>query len=195
MWEIESRYSKQCGLVHHSTVSRALTYLTKANFLKPYEGLKRPGRLKKSNERENSPGPTSNYTKKDNDIILTNLVCKRAPRARIYKYLRESDVLLEYLKFCRYQGMMRCKYGRMNELIKAKKTKGPMTEEMIAQFKSRHLRGQNFLLQKSDEEIMLMATRMAKFDLSQKNWETDSLYTMFFVTGGRYYSIIEESNR
>ena len=55
-----------------------------------------------------------------------------------------------------------------------------MTEEMISQFQLRHLRGQNFLLQKSDEEIMQMAKRIVKFERSQRNWQTDSsVYDVF----------------
>ena len=196
--DIELLFSEYVEKVDHSIVSNSLKKLAKVNVLeKLYENeeiQRKPGKPRKDDRVDKLPGPTSKYTQSENEITLRNFVSRPVPREMIYRHLLNSDVLLEHLKFLHYHIKIRCKYGNVNEIVKSIQAKGPITQESLDEFKSRFLHNQNFWRQKDDKQIMLFATEFAKMDLRQRDWRNDSLYTEFFVDGGRCYPVIEESN-
>ena len=99
--------------------------LAKVNILKSSnesnEIQRKPGKPRKDDRTDKSPGPISNYAPSEHELGLRNFVSRMLPRHAIYHHLYECDVLMEHLKFLHYTKMMRCKYSDVNEIVKSKK--------------------------------------------------------------------------
>ena len=193
--DIESKFSEQVEQVDHATVSRSLKKFARVRVLQSSNERQqrpRPGK-KKWNDKIN-PGPTSIYTTTENEAILRKFVSKLGPRGIIYGHLYESDILTEYLKFYYFSYMIYCKYTDVKNVARSWKAKFVMDTKLLQETTSRHLLNQKFVRQRSDKDLMKIATQLAKADLIKRNWEDDKLYTEFFIEGGRCYPVIEASN-
>jgi len=91
--------------------------------------------------------------------------------------------------------LIRQKYYEIDSAEKIIRAKGLiMQESAIAEIKKEYKDSKGFLANKSDSDIMRVATKLAKKHLQKSTWQTDLLYTDFFIRGFICFRVIEQSN-
>jgi hypothetical protein len=195
---VRSTYSLDVEPADHSTVSKSLKFLSKIDFLtysKEDTSLGKPGKQKNDTSMNMIPGPTSAYSLSKSQTEIRAFVCRPEIRWRICSYLYESDIMLEFLKFHYYTMLIRQKYYSTNSVEKIIRSKGSIKLEAdITKIKEEYKESKTFLANKSDSDIMRVATKLAKKHLQEPTWQTDPLYTDFFIRGFICFRVIEQSN-
>ncbi len=100
----------------------------------------------------------------------------------------------QFLKFHHYNNLIRTRDTKINDLMEIEKAKGILTEESLIALKNDYEEKHNLLSNKNDKEIMRVSSKLAKMDLTNRDWQTDELYTEFFKRGFLAYRVIEQSN-
>jgi hypothetical protein len=188
--DIEIRFSESVGNVHHSTITRSLRKLVSLNHLKIVKdnSRKRPGRPRASSTNTGRPGPKSEYSRSEAEVFLDNFVRTLFPRGMIYFSLYEAGVLSRLLKFFHYEQMISLKYSEIEQILKIEKAKAKHKVDSFGVIEPMCLSLQKDLKKKTDERIMIDASKLTKRDLRVRNWQNDRLYTTFFKTGGLCYA-------
>jgi DNA-binding transcriptional ArsR family regulator len=191
--DLQSEFSRDVKKIDQPTVSRALKILSKVKYIEKIDIVRKGPGKPKANDRENTSGRKS-YYKKTDDKEITTLLSRFAPRAIIFQHLHESDVMEQFLKFHHYNNLIRTRDTKINDLMEIEKAKGILTEESLIALKNDYEEKHNLLSNKNDKEIMRVSSKLAKMDLTNRDWQTDELYTEFFKRGFLAYRVIEQSN-
>lgn len=191
--EVQMKFSETVNEIDQPTVSRALSQLTRVKYLEKVMDVHQGPGKPKTYDNGKIPGIKSLYTEVYGQK-LTDYVTRLSTRFIIYHQLRESDVIEEFLKFHYFKDYMVIKFSTIHSLLEVEKAKGQLTEESLAKLNEEYKGQQRLLKSKTKNEIMIYASKSAKFHLTTSDWRTDELYTEFFKEGFRTYEVIESSN-
>lgn len=189
--DVRKKFSKLDLNIDYSTVSRTLSKLVNVGYSEKsgVNSLKKPGKSKADNLDVHLTGPKDVYKKTGYYLALEQVIHKEIPRWKIYTSLRMSYTLDKFLTFGSYAWLLARKYTDVEEYLKVAKIKGIID---LHEFYEQWKQYQEWLQPIKDEDLLMIASEMAKQELIVRDWKTDLLYDEFFVNGGLSYPIIDK---